>query len=184
MKRKPPENPQIDTHEQLVERLPAILAVLNDAPDLGRLLLVNPLLVLEDLGYTLHPDLQIHIRKTLGFPPGRVRRIGELRLRLREEVRATCDAVGPFRIPASPAARAEFVFDTLGVPHQGARPEALTIEDLRPLVSRHPAVATLYRLAVLERGALQYATRGVYEEHKAGRLHHPWIKRLQFRPRS
>jgi hypothetical protein len=69
----------------------------------------------------------------------------------------------------------------LCLPHEGARPETLTVEELRKYRSLHPIVETLYELGRLERGALPYQSRGVYEEYKAGRPHHLWLRRLRFR---
>lgn len=180
----PKENPKLpshlETHEELVANMPAILGRLNEQPELARLVLINPLLVLEDLGITLSEDLQDHIRRTLGFPPGRVRQIAELRGRLRESLAAHFPGAD-VKLPKTPRERANLLFDRLGLPYEGRRPDGVTVEQLRVFRDRHPIAADLYELGRLERGTLQYQTRGEYERHKAGAPHHSWLRSLKFR---
>ncbi|MDJ0765587.1 MAG: hypothetical protein QNJ97_21575 [Myxococcota bacterium] len=189
-KKSPPKAPKkgkgktkqkLDTHEDLVAHLPTILARLNEDEVLNRMVLINPLLVLEDMGYVLSRELQKHIRGTLGFPQPLVDRMVKLRARLRKEI---CQAVPdgtPVKIPKSPKERATLLFDTLGLGCKAKKTDALTVEQLPEYTHLHPIVPTLYELGKLERGSLTYHTRGTYEAFKAGQIHHPWIKQLHFR---
>lgn len=171
----------INNHKDLVEQLPNILSEINADPVLNRLVLINPLHVLEDLGYTLSPQLQKHIRNTLGFPKPLLRRMVALRDRLRSQIREAVPDEATVRIPKSPKERAKLLFKTMALDRGGRHPEALTVEQLPQYRQLHPVVETLYELGRLERGGLTYHTRGTYEACKGGRIHHPWIKRLTFR---
>ncbi len=171
---------RIATHDELVAALPEIFRRFNANPELARLLLVNPLFVLEDLNVQLSDELQDHIRRTIGFPKGRVEEIAKERKAVRQRL-AELAGDGPTpAIPKTPKERADLVFDRLGVAPIGARPDALTVEDLAPYRAAHPIVAMLHNLGVLERGAITFHTRGTYEAHKEGRPHHPWLVRLRF----
>jgi hypothetical protein len=171
---------EIQTHDELVARLPEIFRRLNADAERSRLLFVNPLLVLEDVGVILSDDLEQHVRQTLGFPEGRMRKIAAARKKLRAQLSEAATVGRSLRIPKTPQERATLVFDRLCVPYEGARPETLTVEELRNYRSLHPIVETLYELGRLERGALPYETRAAYAEYKAGRSHHRWLRRLRF----
>lgn len=169
----------IHTHDELVANLPEILRRINADPALGRLVVVNPLFVLEDIGVTLSSELKDHLRRTLGFPQARVDAIVATRKQLREQLDALGERERP--LPKTPREVAELVFGPVGVPYEGERPTRLLLEELRPLQRHHPIVATLYRLGKLERGALMFWNRSAYEEYRAGKPHHPWLKGLRFR---
>lgn len=174
---------RLDTHEALVTAMPEILRRLDAEPEQSHLLLVNPLLRLEDVGVTLAPDLEAHVRRTLGFPKRVLEQITAVRQELRKHLAVLGGPEADVVLPKTPSERAKLVFGHLRVagPEGAAPPDALTVEGLRPYRDAHPAVALLYKLGRLERGTLGYATRGEYEAHRAGRSHHPWIRRLRFR---
>ena len=171
----------IETHEELVARLPEILRRLNEAPEIGRLTLVNPVMALEDIGFTLSAELQQHLRKTLPVPRGRIRQIGAARRRLRELLREHGEPGKPIPLPQTPGERARLLFDTLGLGCGADVPDALTVEQLRNYRGRHPIADALYQVGRLERGALVFQNRGGYQAHKAGLPHHAWLKRLRFK---
>jgi hypothetical protein len=171
---------RLDTHEELTARLPEIFRRLNENPEIGRLTLVNPILALEDIGFVLSDDLQDHLRKTLPFPKGRVRRISKARKRLRELLGSYGKKGKPVHLPKTPRERARLLFDTLGLKCEGKIPDALTVEQLRPFRDQHPIAEALYQVGRLERGTLIFESRGVYESHKAGLPHHSWFRRLHF----
>lgn len=170
-----------EDHPQLVDQVPEILRRLNDNPQHALLLLVNPILALEDLGVTVAPELETHLRNTLGFPKPRVEQIVRARERLRAQLKEALGESGPVRLPKGPRERAQLVFETLKLPPRGQAKEALTVEELRPYRKDHPLVHAMYELGRLERGALLYESRATYEAHKAGRPHHPWLARPHFR---
>lgn len=171
---------QLATHEELTAQLSEIFRRLNTNPDIGLLTLVNPILALEDIGFILSEDLQDHVRKTLPFPKARLRRIYEARKHLRTLLAEYGGPEGTLRPPRTPRERAQLLFDILGLASDAEPPDALTVEQLRPYRDRHPVAEALYQLGRLERGVMIFETRGVYEKHKAGLPHHPWLKRLHF----
>ena len=118
---------EIRSHDELVARLPEIFRRLNADGERSRLLFVNPLLVLEEVGVTLSDDLEQHVRQTLGFPEGRVRKIAATRKKLRAQLSEAAAGSRSLRIPKTPQERATLVFDRLCLPHEGARPETLTV---------------------------------------------------------
>ena len=165
----------IEGHDALVEHLPEIFRRINEA-DLGRLVIINPILALEDVGVTLTPDLRSHLRRTVGFGAPRVRKIAGLRRDLKAQLRKYEGAA----LPESPRERAALIFDILKVAPRGERPEALTVEALRPY--DHPLIQSLLDLGRLERGAITFEAKEAYERYRAQPMaHHPWLKSLRFR---
>lgn len=177
----PPDDPvHLRTHEELTDRLPEIFRRLNENPEIGRLTLVNPILALEDIGFFLSDDLQDHLRKTLAFPKGRVKRISEARKHLRELLASQVEKGKQVQLPKTPRERARLIFDTLGLKSEGKPSDALTVEQLRPFRHQHPIAEALYQVGRLERGTMIFESRSVYEAHKAGLPHHSWFRRLHF----
>ncbi len=171
---------RIDNHDELESQLPEISRRINSQPELGRLLLINPLLVLEDVGVLLSEELGEHVRRTIGFPKGRIRRIHEVRDRLRQLLKPQ-----GLQIPKDPTTRADLLFDHLGLEHHcEERPRTLSIDELRPYRSQSEIADALYELGRLERGAIVFHSRGSYQAHKEGRVHHPWIKSIHLRESS
>lgn len=177
--KKPRDYPTIEVkdHDQLVARLEEILARIDSDPELGRLLVINPILVLEDVGVTLSEQLRDHVQRTLGFPKGRVKRLYETRKRMKE----LFGAAG-LTVPEAPKERADLVFDALKIaPRNDERPRALSVDEMRPYRKESPLVAALYEVGRLERGAIMFHSRGTYEEYKNGRVHHPWLTGISLR---
>jgi len=67
------------------QRMRDICRRLNEAPEVARLLLINPVLVLEDVGVTLTPAMREHVMQSLRFPKRRAERLAVLERQLREE---------------------------------------------------------------------------------------------------
>ena len=157
------------------------------------MILVNPILALEDIGVTISEDLNKHVRETLGFPEGRINKIRELRKKVRAQLAALdhpSDKSKKNAIPRTPKARADLVFTRLGlrfknenkkVPASRSAPSGLTVEQLTSYIDEHPLLADLYKLGQLERGTIVYHSKGAYQAYKKGeRIHHPWLRRLYF----
>lgn len=168
---------EIKDHDELVQRLEEILARIDAEPELGRLLVINPILVLEDVGVTLSEQLRDHLQRTIGFPRGRVKRLYEARKRMKE----LFGAAG-LTVPEAPKERADLLFDGLKLaPKNNERPRALSVDEMRPYRKESPLVAALYEVGRLERGAILFHSRGSYEEYKNGRVHHPWLTGIRLR---
>ena len=171
---------RLETHEELLAKLPEIFKRLNEDPEIGRLTLVNPALALEDIGFELSDDLHEHLRKTLPFPEGRLKQIKQAREDLRELLRPYAKKGKPVQLPKTPRDRAQLLFDTLGVKPESDDTDGLTVSRLRAYRKSHPVAEALYEVGRLERGAIVFMSKGDYEAHKSGLPHHPWLKRLHF----
>jgi hypothetical protein len=183
-KRKPqPTNGPlaINTHKDLLRNMRAISNRLNDSPELARMLLVNPILALEDAGVELTPEVKEHIMDSLRFPPSLVKRREELELELHDEL----SALGvPYRLPLSGKQRADLMFRVLKLAsHETDALETTEIgsKRIRAYSRQHPLVAKLAEYERLRQGRLIFFPRKTYEAYKAGLKRQNWIKAVKFK---
>ena len=158
----------------------AIVTRLNENPDLARLVFVNPVLVLQDLGVDLSSEAKQHVMDALRFPP----RIREQTAALQQELRRELDELGiKARLPLSTAHRAHLLFNVLQLEPRAE--DAGTVERLAPgrtadYADAHPLVAKLAEYERIRRGALLFQSRASYEAFKRGDADYPWIDRVTF----
>ena len=94
----PPVQPlKIATERDLRGNMRQICRRLDAHPALSRLIFINPILVLEDVGVELSPQVRDHVMQALRFPPKRRSRIDALRA----EIRQHCDGCGLAYPPAA-----------------------------------------------------------------------------------
>lgn len=171
----------VNTHRDLLSNMRTICHRLNDNPDLARMLLVNPILALEDAGVQLSPEIKQHIIDSLRFPPSVVERKEALELELHDELRS----LGvPHRLPLTASQRADLVFRILKIaPQETELYETSEIgsKRMRAYTRQHPLVAKLAEYERLRQGRLIFYPRETYEAYKAGLKRQNWIKAVKFK---
>lgn len=99
----------IDSHRKLIGQARAMFAALAADPARTRLLLANPALAFESVGYRFSPEIREHILETMRHSGQAATR----RTRLREELRK---ALGVEPRPADPLWLARTIFTRLNLP--------------------------------------------------------------------
>jgi hypothetical protein len=145
----------VQTERDLRANIRQICRRLDAQPALSRLLFINPVLVLEDVGVELSPAVREHIMQALRFPPKRRERIAALEA----EVSALADTYA--REPADTAS-------------ESAEQAALQAPLHELLAAKHA------ELARLRQGAMVFFPRSTYEQFKRGEKKHRWIKAVRF----
>jgi len=171
----------INEHRDLLRNMRAISKRLNDNPDIARMLLVNPILALEDAGVELSREVKEHIMDSLRFPPSLVERREKLELELHDEL----SALGvPHRLPLSNEQRADLMFRVLKLKTQ--QPEAYQTTEIgskrmRAYSDQHPLVAKLAEYERLRQGRIIFFPRETYKAYKVGLKRQNWIKAVKFK---
>jgi len=193
----PWERLEIGSEHDLRQHMRTICRRLNEAPEVARLLLINPLLVLEDVGVELTPAMREHVMQALRFPKKRQERLAELERQLCQDA----EMLGlSLPLPLDGKQRARLVREVVarevagcaqGQP--GARavarrpiaakdvPESLGVRDLRAYRHLHPFLRTLAAYERTRQGALAFFPREAYERFKSGELQHRWVRRIHFK---
>jgi hypothetical protein len=182
-----PEKPRsfepisVNSERDMRQHMRAICQRFNDNPHLARLVLVNPILALEDVGVQLAPEIKDHIMQALRFPP----RLEERKAELETDIKAELAKLKvPAELPLTPARRSQLLFQVLKLPplSQDAG-EVATLEShrTRAYSRMHPLVAKLAEYERLRQGGLVFHPRKTYEDYKAGRRRHHWVKSLRFK---
>ena len=169
------------TERDLRQNIRSISQRLNDMPDLARMLLVNPILALEDAGVQMSPEVKKHVMDALRFPPALVERRARLEAELRDELAAHGVE---HKLPLTPEQRAHLLFDVLRLEPRGAAGRAaggVTSKEARAYARRHPLVAKLAEYERARQGRLIFYPREVYETYKAGLKRQQWIKSVKFK---
>lgn len=171
----------VDVERDLRKHMREITHRLNDNPDLARLVLINPILVLEDLGVVVSKDVKTHIMDALRFPPSLVKRRNELAQEVQRELVALNIN---HTLPLTNQQRAALVYRTLQIPpleEENGKVDTLSINQLRAYKDKHPL---LYKLSEYERyskGALIFYPRSIYEKYKHGEKKLHWVNAIRFK---
>ncbi len=183
----------IDTHRDLRGSIRAISQRFNAEPEIARMLLVNPLLALEDVGVRLTPELKDHIVEALRFPPNVVERRDQLELELFDDLK---DLGVSYRVPLTADQRADLVLNVLKLklpPSKSRRqkveskpgPDKAVFElrsrDVRRMAKQHPLVAKLVEYERLRQGRVIFFPQDVYQQYKEGLSRKNWIKAVRFK---
>lgn len=171
----------IEVERDLRKNMRAICQLLNDNPDLARLLLVNPILVLEDLNVKLSTAVKQHIMKQLSFPPKLVAH----RDRLAEDIHNELSALHVnYRLPLTSQNRAKLVFDVLKIrpseEHKNNLPD-LSSDQLQSYKSAHPLLSKIFEYERWRKGGLIFHPRREYQKYKSGEKDMSWIKAVKFK---
>ena len=171
----------VTTQEDLHKNLRKIGRRFNENPDLARLVLVNPILALEDVGVQLSPEVKKHIIDLFRFPAGLKKRKAKLEAELKEEL---SELKLPHKLPLTPESRADLLFGVLKITplEVDARSTGgLKSDRTRFYARRHPLVAKLAEYERSRHGALVFQRRKTYDAYRAGKRKHRWLKALRFR---
>ncbi len=183
----------LETHRDLRGSIRAISQRFNDDPDTARMLLVNPLLALEDVGVRLTPELKEHIVDALRFPPNVLERRDQLELELFDDLQALGVS---YRVPLTEAQRADLILNVLKLELPISKPRGQKIEpqsvqgsiapqlrsrEIRRLAKKHPLLAKLVEYERLRQGRVIFFPRDVYQRYKEGLSRKNWIKSVRFK---
>ena len=170
----------IATEEELRANMRQISRRINANPALGRLLFVNPILVLEDVGVTLAPAVKQHIMGALRFPARRREQIA----RLEADIVQHASSLG-ITVSLPLGAQPRFV-QVLKVERTK---QSKPIKPTKPTeqveqVEQVELPASLSKLlqehAELSRGAVVFHPRETYNAFKRGERNHRWVKAIRF----
>ena len=172
---------EIKEHRELRQHIREICTRFNDNPDLARLVLVNPILALEDVGVKLSPEAKKHIMDTLRFPARLEERKEELEAELKGELKRLKFHA---ELPLTPDRRAELLFQVLKLePAENDTCDLSRLDSYRTRAysRKHPLVAKLAEYERIRQGGLIFHTRESYEAYKSGRRKHHWVKAVRFK---
>lgn len=150
---------KIATERDLRAHIRHICRRLDANPEISRLLFINPILVLEDVGLELSAEVREHIMNALRFPPKRRARMEALQAEI-EQLRADTDRAVPVAATAANESTDEATDESTAVS--------------TALASRQA------ELARLRQGAMVFFPRSTYEQFKRGEKKHRWIKAIRF----
>lgn len=171
----------ITTHDDLRKNIRNINKRFNDNPEVARLLIVNPILALEDIGVQLSDEIKQHIMDSLRFPRGLKERKRKLEMELTGEI----SRLGvSYKLPLNAEQKADLLFNVLKLTPQPADAGDVTqlaSKRTRCYKGQHPLVAKLADYERIRQGALVFHTRETYEAYKAGRRQHRWLKAVRFK---
>lgn len=171
---------RVETHRDLRKNIRAVSTRFNDNPELARLLLVNPILALEDVGVEMTREMKDHIMDSLRFP----KRLVEKKERLEAELRAELQELGlPAEFPLTAEARAHLLFTVLKLPplpEDACSPDQIESRRARFYARRHPLVAKLADYERARQGAAVFRSKEQYEAYKSGQKRHNWVKSVRF----
>ncbi len=171
----------VNVERDLRKHMRVISQRLNANPDLAKLVLINPILVLEDLGVEISKDVKTHIIDTLRFPPALVKRRDALAVELKKEL----DALNlHYALPLTNEHRAALVFHILKItplPDDLNSVKKLSINQLRSYKDEHPLLTKMAEYERYSKGALIFYPRSIYEQYKAGEKILHWVNAIRFK---
>jgi hypothetical protein len=170
-----------NTERDLRKNIREISTRFNNNPDLARLVFVNPILAFEDVGVQLSAEMKRHIMDRMRFPPKLKEKTARLEKELKEELAQLKVAA---ELPFTPEQRADLLFNVLRVkPLDADKANAARLESNRTKEYRrvHPLIAKLAEYERARQGSLIFHTRERYDDYKAGRRKHRWIKSVRFK---
>jgi len=170
---------EVASHRDLGRHRRVINERFNNDPEMARLLLVNPIYAMEDIGVRMTPEIRDHIIETLRFPS----RLKERLATLENELQTGFQEVGfAEKLPLNGEQRARLVFEVLKL--QPAEPEAaraMEPKQLQPYSGEHELLAKLAEYERLRHGAQIFAPRAQYDAYKRGEKRHNWVRRVRFK---
>jgi hypothetical protein len=170
----------ISVERDLRKNMRSINKLLNDNPELARLVLINPILVLEDLGVHISAPVKQHIINSLRFPPKLVARRDELAKEVEDEFSRMKIH---YKLPLTSSQRAKLVFETLKIPilpEHSNNMAKLDTDQLRAYTEQHSLVMKLAEYERFRKGGLIFFPRHVYEQYKSGVQQLHWVNAVRF----
>jgi hypothetical protein len=168
----------VKSHQDFLKNMKEIVTRLNNNPDVARLVLVNPIYALQDLGVSLSKDMQDHVFQTFNSPPAKQNRLSELEQELRTELDKLPDKPA---IPTTPQQRATLVFKDLGVARKKDNSgDSLEREQLLAYARSHPLIPKLIEYERVSRSGLTFFPRTMYDSYKRGEAKQKWLNSIHF----
>jgi hypothetical protein len=180
---------KIESIDQLRADLPKIFDRFNSNPELAIAAAVNPLLFLDEIGYSLGADVSTEIEELSRFSKEQIAR--------RRKALARIDKIAKVRADLSSAEAIVRLFAKLGMddirPDLGAErgrtsgvldfSEAFLAENR----ARHPLFGALLDFRKIEADSRQFASEAIYRKVRSGKLPVPGLRlkaRLTSKPKS
>lgn len=157
---------------QIQSDLPEILERANSDPSLGLGAAVNPLLVLEDMGYALSPEVAAEIEERSRFSTSQIARRRKAIARIREILKEEPDLSSAASIGEilEKVGSGRVRPDTRPVPQGSSGILSFSEESLRERRGEHPIFGALLDLRILESSSRRFAPRQAYEDVRAGKV--------------
>ena len=171
----------LDVERDLKKNMRSINQLLNDNPELAILTLINPLLVLEDLGVKISPAVKQHVMNSLRFP----KKLVAQRDQLEKEIKDEFKKMGVKQtLPMNNQQRSKLLFETLKIKPAKTDKDhlkALSSEQLQAYSDHHPLLEKIAKYERFRKGGLVFLPRHDYEEYKSGvkKLH--WVNAVKFK---
>ena len=176
----PMEGPiTINVERDLRKNMRTISQRLNANPELAKLVLINPILVLEDLDVQLSNEVKNHVMESLRFPPALVKRRDALGSELKKDLAALNIH---HELTFTNKQRAELVFRKLKIsPLSNDKVTDLSSSQLRLYKEKHPLLTKLAEFERYSKGALIFYPRSTYEKYKTGEKKLHWVNAIRFK---
>ena len=170
----------IGVERDLKKNMRSINKLLNDNPDLACLVLINPILVLEDLGVQISAPVKQHIITSLRFPA----KLVALRDQFAKEVHDEFSRLHiRDKLPLTSLQRAKLVFETLKIKPLPAQlnKTKLDTNQLKLYSDQHPLLMKIAEYERYRKGGLIFFPRHVYEQYKSGVKQLHWVNAVRFK---
>jgi hypothetical protein len=168
----------VETHRDFLQNMKEIVTRLNNNPEVAKLVLVNPIYALQDLGVSLSKEMQDHVFQTFHSPPAKQQRLSGLQQQLRTELDKLPAKPG---IPTTPEERAHLIFRDLGVARlKNDSEDSLDREQLLAYARRHPLIPKLIEYERVSRSGLTFFPRAIYDSYKRGDMKQSWLNSIRF----
>lgn len=185
MKKSLPTNERIviEIERDLRKNIRNINQRFNDNPDIAQLVLINPILALQEIGVELSQTAKQHVMDSLRFPSGWIEKRDKLASELHEEFSKYHIAE---KLPLSNNTRANILFNIIKIKPNKEDSEYKNQNNLPPerlpyYRKKHPLIDKLIEYERLKRGRLLFQPKEVFEEYKSGKRKLKWIKSIKFK---
>ncbi|HEX2611077.1 MAG TPA: hypothetical protein VHK68_08700 [Gemmatimonadales bacterium] len=165
------------TITQIQESLDEILDRVNADPDLARAAVSNPILALEELGYTLDPEVRFEIEDRGRFEDSKlIARRRRLRVQIFKAAGRTFDPDSPDELAAvlrdlgvRPRGGGECRLEQVRPLRTGPGREEPLEDALEPLRDQHPMMAPLLEYRRIDASRPGFAQKSLYGQLRAGK---------------
>jgi hypothetical protein len=169
--------PQVTAITKIQESLDAILDRVNADPDLARAAAVNPILALEELGYTLAPEVRFEIEDRCRFEDSKlIARRRRLRAQMFKVAGRTFNPGSPDELRAvlrdldvRLEGGGECSLEQVRPLRTGPGREEPFEDPLAPLRDQHAIMPPLLEYRKIDAGRPGFAPRSLYEQIRAGK---------------
>ncbi len=171
----------VNVDRDLRKHMREISQRMNANQYLARLVLINPILVLEDLGVQFSKEVKKHIMDTLRFPPSLIKRREEIGVELTNDL---AQINVHYTLPITNKQRANLVFHTLNIkplPEDQNSLNDLSMNQLRVYKDQHSLIMKLTEYERYSKGALIFYPRSIYEQYKTGEQNLHWVNGIRFK---